>query len=357
MSIPIQEKLSPLDYACPLYRSCRICNKIKNYNWFIHATERGRIKLRNYCYDCEEIMQQQNQPIDLGIQGLDPAVEFIELYGPKRKWKCPISYEQAIKYVSEGAARVISTHRIVKKYDDKELRQFILERDKGICYFCGENAQGVYKLVSKSGGGIRSPKNCVCACEACNRSVSNNHRHRGSVKFALPVHNQYGEICTTIENPDNILISYYKDTETISVYCDYSLHPDKTHGGYAVIVVGCKHIMAFTHRNHQSFPITHEEELKGLLKAMDSFSWFLQHLQGSSAKKVVFYTDVGNISDVLKGKINRYVNIATKINLGLKKLIGNHPSTRFEIHNIKASRDRSYYRLAHRFARKAIGIQ
>lgn len=51
---------------------------------------------------------------------------------------------------------------------DKETRALILERDNGVCQYCGDPGDTVDHVVPFSLGGHSTPENLVCACWPCN---------------------------------------------------------------------------------------------------------------------------------------------------------------------------------------------
>jgi 5-methylcytosine-specific restriction endonuclease McrA len=56
-------------------------------------------------------------------------------------------------------------------YDWRKLRAAVLERDRGICYWCGGPAKTVDHLIPLAQGGARlDPANLVAACLPCNSS-------------------------------------------------------------------------------------------------------------------------------------------------------------------------------------------
>lgn len=59
----------------------------------------------------------------------------------------------------------------------KRMRAFILERDQGICYYCGRDCTFEGPTVDhvkpvSCGGRILDPLNLVCACRPCNSRKS-----------------------------------------------------------------------------------------------------------------------------------------------------------------------------------------
>ncbi|WP_307344978.1 HNH endonuclease [Metabacillus malikii] len=45
----------------------------------------------------------------------------------------------------------------------------ILVRDNYTCHYCGNYGDTVDHIIPKSKGGLTTPKNCICACNACNK--------------------------------------------------------------------------------------------------------------------------------------------------------------------------------------------
>ena len=55
-------------------------------------------------------------------------------------------------------------------YRWRKLRAAILNRDRGICHYCGAPANTVDHVIPRSAGGTDHPQNLVAACQPCNRS-------------------------------------------------------------------------------------------------------------------------------------------------------------------------------------------
>lgn len=87
-----------------------------------------------------------------------------------RRWHQETDLETAITLVREHAAVVVNRHTIRRIYTNKSFRQYILMRDRNICYFCGEYGDTIDHLLPRAKGGHTTPANCVCACSECNQS-------------------------------------------------------------------------------------------------------------------------------------------------------------------------------------------
>ncbi|OMF27151.1 hypothetical protein BK133_19510 [Paenibacillus sp. FSL H8-0548] len=87
-----------------------------------------------------------------------------------RRWYQEIELALAVTLVEEHAAVIINRHTIRRLYSNKDFRRYILERDRFICYFCGEFGDTIDHLLPRAKGGHTTPINCVCACNACNQS-------------------------------------------------------------------------------------------------------------------------------------------------------------------------------------------
>lgn len=90
-----------------------------------------------------------------------------------KRWLQPTDMETAVTLVREKAAVVVSPHTIRRLFSNKEFRDYILERDGRICFFCGGPGDTLDHLVPRSKGGHTTPVNCVCACNECNQSKAN----------------------------------------------------------------------------------------------------------------------------------------------------------------------------------------
>ncbi|WP_135556337.1 HNH endonuclease [Paenibacillus cymbidii] len=90
-----------------------------------------------------------------------------------KRWLQPTDMETAVTLVREKAAVVVSPHTIRRLFSNKEFRDYILDRDGRICFFCGGPGDTLDHLVPRSKGGHTTPVNCVCACNECNQSKAN----------------------------------------------------------------------------------------------------------------------------------------------------------------------------------------
>ncbi|WJH36916.1 HNH endonuclease [Paenibacillus sp. CC-CFT747] len=87
-----------------------------------------------------------------------------------RRWVQDTDLATAINLVIEHAAVVVNPYTIRRLYSSRSFRQYILERDKYTCFFCGEYGNTIDHLVPRSKSGHTTPINCVCACHLCNQS-------------------------------------------------------------------------------------------------------------------------------------------------------------------------------------------
>ncbi|WP_115994082.1 HNH endonuclease [Cohnella lupini] len=88
------------------------------------------------------------------------------------KWFAQIDVALASLLVREQAAVVKSPTVIVRLYDARTFRQFVLERDGYTCVYCGEVGGNLTldHVVPRSKGGKSTPLNVVAACLRCNQS-------------------------------------------------------------------------------------------------------------------------------------------------------------------------------------------
>ncbi|MCF2940974.1 HNH endonuclease [Paenibacillus alkaliterrae] len=87
-----------------------------------------------------------------------------------RRWYQEIELELAVTLVKERAAVLVNRYTIRRLYSNKDFRQYILDRDNHMCYFCGGMGDTIDHMLPRAKGGHTTPDNCVCACNACNQS-------------------------------------------------------------------------------------------------------------------------------------------------------------------------------------------
>ena len=92
-------------------------------------------------------------------------------YNEKRK---ALSRKVAEKWVNEKAAVWENDHLIRYLFSGKELEQFVVKRDKEICYYCGEKGDRLAFHISRTEGGILSPVNSICCCQTCKETEGEN---------------------------------------------------------------------------------------------------------------------------------------------------------------------------------------
>lgn len=59
-------------------------------------------------------------------------------------------------------------------YDSKEwrmLRDFVCNRDRHFCQYCGAKGHQADHVIPRSRGGRDHPENLVCCCQSCNRAA------------------------------------------------------------------------------------------------------------------------------------------------------------------------------------------
>lgn len=204
--------------SSPLFLTCIICGKTKGRADFLRTKKSGRMKVVTYCSDCallddllqrvdeantkKNIEEARRKPLVVtseNIEDLDPSAPFITLLSYNPYYTLELPFEKAIKYVREKAARVINETNILAKYGDKKkLRKFIVERDNGSCFFCGDQGDLIYRLIPKAKGGIWSPANTVCICRGCKPlSISEKlKRIDANPNREIGIHSQLGKTCS-----------------------------------------------------------------------------------------------------------------------------------------------------------------
>jgi len=100
----------------------------------------------------------------------------IWLYESSGKIKYKIKLEIGTRLVDEGMAEEYGKGKIKLKYNAYTFREFVVEREKKRCHYCGKKGKTVDHVIPKSKGGLTSPKNCVCACERCNTKKGNSDK-------------------------------------------------------------------------------------------------------------------------------------------------------------------------------------
>ncbi|WP_185959613.1 HNH endonuclease [Lentibacillus cibarius] len=162
--------------ACRLYKKCKICGEIKYVKKFptIGGKQSNPTKRKSYCWKCKDRKHERklgsSQEYSFDTSVLDTSKE-ITIRGrdsSNYKFENTVSYDKAKRLVEEGAVGIFHSTLIHHFFNRKSLKKFVLERDGFICYYCGFYGDTIDHKISKSKGGLSTPRNCVCSCGECN---------------------------------------------------------------------------------------------------------------------------------------------------------------------------------------------
>lgn len=160
--------------SCLKYKTCRICGQTKQYQQFV---SKGRGKRRSYCKRCKGEKWEEKNPFTkytFDTSVLKKAdIKVRSRVTLKKRIYYKISYEQAVLMVSEGVAGIKDETQIHLIYDWQSFRKMILNRDKGICAYCGNYGDTIDHILPKSKGGLSVFSNCICSCIDCNKTKGN----------------------------------------------------------------------------------------------------------------------------------------------------------------------------------------
>ncbi|WP_234031451.1 HNH endonuclease [Lentibacillus cibarius] len=162
--------------ACRLYKKCKICD---DYKYLKNFPTRGgrmsnRTKRKSYCWDCKDrkyekiLGPKQEYSFDTSVLDASKEITIRGRDSSNYKFENTVSYDKAKKLVEEGAAGIFHSTLIHHFFNRKTLKAFILERDGYTCHYCGFYGDTIDHMISKSKGGLSTPRNCVCSCEECN---------------------------------------------------------------------------------------------------------------------------------------------------------------------------------------------
>ncbi|WP_176224059.1 HNH endonuclease [Thalassobacillus devorans] len=166
-----------IGHNCKIYKKCKVCGLVK---WFQDFPSKGNGKRKSFCKSCTPnsnsvLLPSTVYKTDVSHLSNTGNIKVRLKIPSKRKIEYEVSFEQAAKLVDEGMAGIVHDRLIHKFYDEKTFRNLILKRDNNICYLCGKYGNTIDHIIPKSKGGITSLKNCVCACEKCNKRKGNLH--------------------------------------------------------------------------------------------------------------------------------------------------------------------------------------
>ncbi|HYF80019.1 MAG TPA: HNH endonuclease signature motif containing protein [Symbiobacteriaceae bacterium] len=95
----------------------------------------------------------------------------IEVIDSRGRTLTPCRRKVAEREVRLNRAKWIGPGRIRLRFDPfayRYIRLKVLERDRYICYWCGEPGETMDHVVPWSKGGRTTMDNCICACQECN---------------------------------------------------------------------------------------------------------------------------------------------------------------------------------------------
>ena len=109
----------------------------------------------------------------------------------------------------------MTTHRWSRGWD--RLRLVILQRDRYVCHYCGEEAGTVDHVVPRAEGGTDEPWNLVAACTTCNSARSSRGSEpaapRGGQWVPVPVLELEEEV---LELEEEVELEYHHHEPTTS---------------------------------------------------------------------------------------------------------------------------------------------
>lgn len=296
--------------VCYLYRTCIICQTEKPVYEFKHYIRGGkRIKVRSYCNDCRE-KHSEEEIRDIINQIVNPKKTIhadptkrdssllvgdeILVIGYQYKWKEKFPLEHAVRIVEEGLAEVIGSTAVRILFDDRSLKEYVLSQYNYLCADCGKPATRVTRIVPKSEGGLKTPKNLKAICDDCIhlRQQSEQQRiweqkwKRVNIDYAVPVYlNDSTDIHQVIENPPDFLLDYVRDPKCIHYFCDVSEYSNQGIFGIAVVEAGQNRGIRVYTRNMKGIPG------KTSLMELNAVHWALKILRKKKAKKFSVYSD------------------------------------------------------------------
>lgn len=171
-----------MGHSCRLYKTCFVCKRSR-HNLDFHSNASGRIDIKPYCKYCKTIYEglqqgliQEEQYIGKNFDWslLDDAkLGYILLLHNNRKQANLVSLREARNWIKQGGAHVLSSHEIEmiapNHLSRDKLKEFVLRRDKQICYYCKERGNTIDHVIPRSRGGLDTTLNWVCACYDCNQ--------------------------------------------------------------------------------------------------------------------------------------------------------------------------------------------
>lgn len=95
----------------------------------------------------------------------------IEVIDSRGRTLTPCRRKVAEREVRLNRAKWIGPGRIRLRFDPfayRYIRLKVLERDRYVCYWCGEPGETMDHVVPWSKGGRTTMDNCICACQECN---------------------------------------------------------------------------------------------------------------------------------------------------------------------------------------------
>lgn len=290
--------------VCDLFnvvlKVCENCKEAKTMNNFKNEDSRD-------CYACrtlkryEKIKQYMNT--DLGVEALDKTLESFTMFNRKLNYKTSISYDEAVKLVSQGLANVYAPDTI---YYHK------------------------------------------------------NKRIIPSVNFAIPIVDLSNKIVMAFENPSFDLISIVNDDYNINVYGDCSVYKNED-VGIAYLALGQKR--ATLHSKYcGKFDAGSDTTFSELL-CIELILKYVTRLDYSrslhNSYTINVYTDnLSSYQEILKNRSNsKYREIVRKIVYLKERILEKKYHAKVNINYIKDANGNEFHKIVHKEARKIARIE
>lgn len=153
----------------------KMCNKCKEEKPLTSFIKKRSGNRGNTCRRCKEKKRKENKrlrKIELNkvekIKCINGKARIRHLGG---RWEKLIPIEEAGLLLKIGCAEVQPEGDVIFS-NNSLLKNYVLERDKNKCAYCGKFGDTVDHVVPKSEGGIEIPSNYITACLPCNEHKS-----------------------------------------------------------------------------------------------------------------------------------------------------------------------------------------
>lgn len=145
---------------------CKVCSEDKPITNYVKNSNGNRGSVCRVCFRERKRLNKEQHKEEM--RNLSPEeLENTLVYTNNGKINVTITKQEAVELIEAGVVEIHNKQTVVL-ISRKKLREFVLQRDRYSCVYCGEFGDTLEHIIPKADGGKDTPRNLACACTECN---------------------------------------------------------------------------------------------------------------------------------------------------------------------------------------------